>query len=357
MGGNGLGHVVAWYICTAAAVPFVALRMYSRWTRIGKLAIEDFLIILALCCFSGELAIQQHMWNLGLGDMPKVKPENFKGIIQMVVPASILYVSALWAVKFALVFFYKRLAAPGSRLVLLYNITLGGLVAMYLFIFFDSIFQCFPHDKQWSMDPKYKCGHIAFEINYWTTVLFNIFSDVVIIALPIIMVSRLQIKLKQKLAVAGVFALGFFVIIASIIRAIYSLRNKTMLTCTVSMAETAIAIIAACLPALRSMIIGGSTNGASSYGQHYELSSTRRKTQEPNRLGNSGGIISVASGSRTTKSHHNPNGSEDSLVKAGLSVGLDGRENIRVDTTIETMYDADTKSRAGSSRTNLDSEP
>ena len=126
-----------------------------------------------------------------------------------------------------------------------------------------------------------------------------------------------------------------------------------MLTCTVSMVETAIAIIAACLPALRSMIIGGSTNGPSSYGKHYELSSTRRKTLDPNRLG-AGGVISSVSGSRMNKSHHNPNGSEDSLVKAGLSVGLDGREKIRVDTTIETMYEDDRKSRAESSRSDIE---
>lgn len=97
-----------------------------------------------------------------------------------------------------------------------------------------------------------------------------------------------------------------------------------MLTCTVSMIETSIAIIAACLPALRNIIIGGSTNDPSSYGKHYELSSARRRTLDPNRLGVGGGVISSASGSRVNRSHHNPNGSEDSLVKAGLSVGLDG---------------------------------
>jgi hypothetical protein len=43
----------------------------------------------------------------------------------------------------------------------------------------------------------------------------NIFTDVIIICLPIVMISRLQMKLKQKLGVAGIFCLGFFVVIAS----------------------------------------------------------------------------------------------------------------------------------------------
>jgi hypothetical protein len=147
---------VSWYICTVAAVPFVALRLYTRWSRAGTLGIDDYLVLLALCCLAGDLGIQQHMWNLGLGDMSKVTPENFEKIMQMIVPGSTLYVSSLWAIKFALVFFYKRLAAPGSRLVMIYNFALAGLAVTYLIIFFDIMFQCFPHNKRWSKDPNCK---------------------------------------------------------------------------------------------------------------------------------------------------------------------------------------------------------
>lgn len=145
---------MSWYICTIAAVPFVGLRLFNRWKRLGKLGVEDFLIVLSLCCLIGDLAIQQHMWNLGLGDMSKVTQENFKGIMQMIIPGSTLYVASLWCIKFALVLFYKSLAAPGSRLVLLYNIALGFLTATFLTIFFDILFQCYPYDKRWSTDPS-----------------------------------------------------------------------------------------------------------------------------------------------------------------------------------------------------------
>jgi hypothetical protein len=128
--------------------------MYSRWTRIGNLGIDDCLLLLALGCLIGDLVIQQHMWNLGLGDMSTVTPENFKGIMQMIIPGSTLYITSLWAIKFALVVFYKSLAAPGSRLVLVYNVALAGLAVTYLVIFFDIMFQCFPHDKRWSTDPR-----------------------------------------------------------------------------------------------------------------------------------------------------------------------------------------------------------
>lgn len=119
------------------------------------------------------------------------------------------------------------------------------------------------------------------------------------------------------------------------------------------MIETCIAIIVACLPALRSVILGNTTHDASSYGKHYELGSARRRTNE-NRLtasGNTSGMLNNSRSHTHISRSRDPNGSEDSLVASGLSVGLDGQAKIRVDTTIETNYgEEDAKSRAGSAR-------
>ena len=122
-----------------------------------------------------------------------------------------------------------------------------------------------------------------------------------------------------------------------------------MLTCTVSMVENAIAIIAACLPALRCMIIGESTRGASnSYGKHYELASARRKTLQ-NRMpasDNSGSGVRSHNMGRET-------GSEDSLVASGLVTGSafqgEKKGRIAVETTIETQF-GDANSQAESSK-------
>lgn len=122
-----------------------------------------------------------------------------------------------------------------------------------------------------------------------------------------------------------------------------------MLTCTVSMVETSIAIIATCLPALRTMIIGSNTSkGASNtYGKHYELSSARRKANE-NRLtsGNvSGGIHSHGT--------RHQNGSEDSLFSDGPDAHNEAEHipgKITVNTQIRTEVE-ETRSNSDSSKT------
>ncbi|CAJ2507095.1 Uu.00g082810.m01.CDS01 [Anthostomella pinea] len=275
--GEGLGQVISWYICTVVALLFAAARMVNQCQKFGRLYLEDGFLVLATCCLIGDLIIQQYMWNRGVAEIPKASRDDFIAIMQMIIPGSVLYVTSLWAIKVALVLFYRKLAAPSTRLQIVYNATLGFLAASWLVIFFDIVFQCYPNDKRWSLDPDYQCNPKAAETNYWITIILNIFSDVFIICLPISMVLKLQMKRKQKLGVMGIFALGFFVVIASIVRAYYSKLNKTMLTCTVSMVETAIAIIAACLPALRAIFLGHTSQaGNSSYGRHYELSSVHR---------------------------------------------------------------------------------
>ncbi|KAH9906196.1 hypothetical protein F4778DRAFT_636139 [Xylariomycetidae sp. FL2044] len=326
----GLGQVVSWYICTIVATIFMVFRFYNQYQRIGTLTISDGLLALATGCLIGDLGIQQYMWNRGMADLGSASRADFIAIMQMIIPGSTLYVTSLWAIKAALVIFYKKLAAPGTKIQTVYNFTLGFLAVSWTVIFFDIVFQCFPNNKRWSLDPNYQCDPSASETNYWITILLNIFSDVLIICLPISMVLKLQMRPKQKLGVIGIFALGFFVVISSIIRAYYSKRNETMLTCTVSMVETAIAIIASCLPALRSMILGNTQVGSSSYGKHYEISSANRKR--------------TTRGQTTTTStvpgkKGSANDSEDELVRgSGFNISSPGghhghSKGITVDTT------------------------
>ncbi|KAI5198080.1 hypothetical protein AUEXF2481DRAFT_102554 [Aureobasidium subglaciale EXF-2481] len=343
---SSVGQVISWYICTIIPCFFLFLRLFSRWQRFGRLAIDDCFLILAAACLIGDLAIQQHMWNLGLGDMANASQEDFVGIMKMIVPGSVLYVSSLWCIKFALVIFYKKLAAPGSKMQIAYNFALAGLAVTFTTIFFDILFQCYPYDKRWSHDPSYQCSPKASRINYWITILFNIFSDLIIICLPITMVMKLQMKLKQRLAVAFIFALGGFVIIASIIRAIYSWQNKTMLTCTVSMVENGVAIIGACLPALRAIFLGQpSTAGNSgSYAKHYELSSNQRRnpqarnttnfTSSTSRPGRSGSVDSDEELVRNMQAH----GQAQPYVSAQSSLSDDKSAGIMVATTVDVDH-------------------
>ncbi|OOF99289.1 hypothetical protein ASPCADRAFT_127840 [Aspergillus carbonarius ITEM 5010] len=268
------GQVVAWYICTVVACIFLVGRLIVRWRLLKKLYLDDCFVVAAALCLIGDLAIQHYMFNLGMSEIANTTTAEKISMQKMIIPGSTLYVTSLWLIKASMVLFYKRLA-DRTRYQTIYNITLLVLGAAWLVLFFDIVFKCYPPDRQWKSieDPKLTCSATQSTINYWLTILFNIFSDVFIICLPIAQVARLKMPRKQKLGVISVFLLGVIVVITSIIRAIYSSLNLQMITCTVSMIETAIAIIASCLPVLRTVFFGShSRTGTYSGRRGYELS-------------------------------------------------------------------------------------
>ncbi|KAJ5556789.1 hypothetical protein N7494_000704 [Penicillium frequentans] len=254
---SDLGQVVAWYVCTVVACVFLICRLAVRFRLLNRLYLDDLLVCLAALCLIADLAIQHYMFNQGMSEMASITLDEEINIMKMILPGSVLYVTSLWLIKSSMVIFYKRLA-DRTRYQLVFNITFGVLAATWLLLFFDIIFKCYPPQRQWT-------GLTNSE--------FNIFSDVFIICLPVSLIIRLKIPKKQKWAVISVFLLGTLVVITSVIRAIYSHRNEQMLTCTVSMIETAIAIIASCLPVLRTLVFyPQSRTGNYSGHRAYELS-------------------------------------------------------------------------------------
>ncbi|CBF70516.1 uncharacterized protein ANIA_05943 [Aspergillus nidulans FGSC A4] len=291
------GQVVAWYVCTVVACVFLVARLAVRWRLLKRLYIDDVFVALAALCLIGDLAIQHYMFNQGMSDMAHASTENAIRMMKMIIPGSTLYVTSLWLIKASMVIFYKRLA-DRTKYQTIYNITLAVLGATWLVLFLDIVLKCYPPNRQWKglTDPTLACPEKPTTVNYWLTILFNIFSDVFIICLPISQVARLKMPSRQKWGVISVFLLGGLVVITSIIRAIYSHRNEQMITCTVSMIETAIAIIASCLPVLRTLVFG-------SHSRTGTYSSNKRRGYE---LSSSGGLHSnsanVNSKHRTTVS-------------------------------------------------------
>ncbi|GAB1200669.1 hypothetical protein APSETT444_010044 [Aspergillus pseudonomiae] len=197
--------------------------------------------------------------------------------------------------------FYKRLA-DRTHYQRIYNIILALLAATWLTIFLNIIFKCFPVDRIWDLD------------------------NPDLICLPISQVLRLRMPFKQKLGVMSIFLLGILVVITSIIRAIFSWQNKQMITCTVSMIETAIAIIANSLPVLRTLFFGSkSRNGTYYSSRAYELS----HSHGPGKSGPLNKVTASVASNAVTDGHGGmPSGlsrhdSEDELVKDAASPPVD----------------------------------
>ena len=103
-----------------------------------------------------------------------------------------------------------------------------------------------------------------------TTVIIIIYStvvdiliDLMIMAMPLKLLYNVQISLRQKLALSGVFSLGMVIVIFSIIRAVQvttTARSDTFLLAFWGVLESTVAVIVGCLPPFKSLFTNvGST--------------------------------------------------------------------------------------------------
>ncbi|KAI1822703.1 hypothetical protein F4861DRAFT_540750 [Xylaria intraflava] len=151
-----------------------------------------------------------------------------------------------------------------------------------------AISQCIPIAYQWD---KTIDGHCIDQLSYyrWVSVP-NVIHDVVMLILPLPMVWSLQIDLRQKLALSGVFLIGSIGCIASFIRLAFffklnALSDNTWASIQLqswTLAETGVILISACLPALWPLILRTMTQ-AGTFRSVFSKGMSTRDGREPNR--------------------------------------------------------------------------
>ena len=79
-------------------------------------------------------------------------------------------------------------------------------LAFYVAYFFIDIFQCVPRRKIWYPTVSGTC--ISTDVLLISPAGINIVSDSLILVLPIVLVFRLKMTLKNKLAIVAIFSSG-----------------------------------------------------------------------------------------------------------------------------------------------------
>ncbi|KAL7797384.1 hypothetical protein V8C37DRAFT_370928 [Trichoderma ceciliae] len=241
---------------TALALVALCLRLYVR-TRITKaLGLDDWLIVaswIGACGYTSATVVQTK-WGLGLiklDDMPGQNVLNFGKTQYIGAP---FYVLGIWGFKTSLLVSYIRLV-PGAYRLLPISIAVVVTMAHVAFTLVF-LFLCIPVEKQWQPLVPGHCGEaVPF---YLTFSSLTIVFDVITLVLPFPVLIKLQMKLRRKIALLCLFALGLFVTIVQIIRiqTISSLSNYLDSAEPIkwSIVETAVGIIIACVPTLAPLV-------------------------------------------------------------------------------------------------------
>ncbi|KAL7951333.1 hypothetical protein V8C42DRAFT_5150 [Trichoderma barbatum] len=241
---------------TSLALVALCLRIYVRTSITKAVGLDDWLIIASWigACGYTLATVVQTKWGLGLIELDTMPDENVLNFGKTQYIGAPFYVLGIWGFKTSLLVSYVRLV-PGTYRLL--PISIAAIVTMahiaFMLVF---LFLCTPVKKQW--EPLVP-GHCADAVPFYLTFSsLTIVFDVITLVLPFPILIKLQMKIRRKIALLCLFALGLFVTIVQIIRiqTISSLSNYLDSASAIkwSIVENAVGIIIACVPTLAPLV-------------------------------------------------------------------------------------------------------
>ncbi|KAK2617009.1 hypothetical protein QQS21_000100 [Conoideocrella luteorostrata] len=267
--------VITWVMALVA----IGLRIVCRRMKGVELWLDDWLILAAVppSCLHvfgmagyGQFILGPPV-SRGVGQHIWVTPaDSVRGWALGLFLAELGYFFTLMCVKWSILSFYWRsFHVRHSIRVPIW--TLATIVLLWgIAVILVTLFQCQPTHAFWSrFDPEhplsptdYRCSidNIKF---FYANAIPTIVTDVLMLCLPVPYIYSLKLRGGQKMALAGIFLVGTFVTLVSIIRLHYLLKGDLAdpdITWNFvdiglwSVVEGNIAIVCACLPFLRPIV-------------------------------------------------------------------------------------------------------
>lgn len=280
--------IVTWIL----AVFVVGLRILARRMKNISLWIDDWLIIAALvpsCAHVFGMGVYAVSRGLGKHVWADPPDAQYAWAIGLFI-AELGYFVTIACVKWSILAFYWRSFKIRSSVKIPIYILAVIVLLWATAVILVTIFQCQPTSAWWNrfnpthpLQPdQYKCTVDSVKFFYGNAIP-TIVTDVLMLALPLPYITKLQLPKGQKWALAGIFLVGLFVTIVSIVRLNYLLQgNLTSPDITWNFVDIAlwsvlegnVAIFCACLPFLRP-VLSRFTFGI------FSLSSLPSKKQQP----------------------------------------------------------------------------
>ncbi|KAH6680193.1 hypothetical protein B0J14DRAFT_259981 [Halenospora varia] len=248
-------------VLIAISIPFIILRILSRVLVAKQLWWDDWTLAVASVLLLVTLAIEipmaqkgygRHIWNLNPPDIPVLQKLFF--ITQ------IFYIFVQVLTKVSLLICFLRIF-PQRWFQITTKVSIIAILLHGVIFVFVIAFQCVPVRSIWDPTVPAKCLNKTAII--FSGSAFSIVEDLLILLLPIPCIKHLNLKVGKRIIVGVMFSLGSFACITSMIRLKHLIGFgdftdsswDNMDTSIWSSIEIATAVICACLPALRPILM------------------------------------------------------------------------------------------------------
>lgn len=250
-------NVINWLLIVVSVL-VVATRLSIKY-KVSTLGIDDVLILFALA-FSIAFCIALSFATAdGLGQpQSSLSSSQLLGWQKATFVTNLMYILVLFLSKLSVVFFLDTMTPNQSSNRI--RLGLGALVICWgISSFFAASFQC-RAPETWLILSDQCFNQNAF----WTYhAISNLILEALLIILPIVVISRLQMDMKRKLSVmacfgARVFAIGAIVCQLVYIRLEAGSKDRTFDTWPTAIIDTfvqSLCIITSCVPYIKTFLL------------------------------------------------------------------------------------------------------
>ncbi|KAK0727062.1 major facilitator superfamily domain-containing protein [Lasiosphaeria miniovina] len=209
-------------ITSLLASAFVLARLVSRIGIVRKVGLDDYIIVLAWLISMFLSATIDIGTKRGLGRHDEnIDPKDEPALRMCEYVFSVLYNPALMATKTSILVFYLRLAKNTQRILRLASwaalviVNTAGTILTFM-----NIFQCHPVKAAWDIRVQaIRCIPLLTE--FICSAPVNVITDLAILALPIPVLTGMQLPSRQKIILVITFAFGIFVTVVDVVRIYY----------------------------------------------------------------------------------------------------------------------------------------
>ncbi|KAI0014796.1 hypothetical protein F4780DRAFT_788416 [Xylariomycetidae sp. FL0641] len=276
MAWNVANFIALAVIFAVLAIVSVGLRFWTRTTSKVRFGLDDALIIPATICVVGiavtmivgtsigEMA--QHQKNV-VGPHGPVFTQGLSNYEKCNYILQLLPLVSLGLSKASVLCFYRRVFHVHGRFLIINSVLLVIVVAWAISFFFATVFQCKDPKTLWTSFEFARRNCVETISFYYATSITGFITDLMILVSPIPIIVKLQMPLKNRIALAGIFLLGALVVGAGIARFVTFINigrgiavhgnDITYFTTPVfawTMIESSLAVVSANLPLLRPLL-------------------------------------------------------------------------------------------------------
>ncbi|KAJ5669574.1 hypothetical protein N7462_010644 [Penicillium macrosclerotiorum] len=275
-------------VFTSLATLIVLVRVYTRAVIVKQMGSDDYTILVSLAFSWGFFGLFVGEVYHGMGEHYAIIPHAVYVTQMICFWASVpIYQTSLISTKMSILLQYRRVfSTPRMRLACMLLIGFLGVYGTWTVI--SAWANCVPLAKFW--DPSRPGFCFDKKALWFSNSAIHILTDLLILIYPMPVLRSLHLPTRQKFALMGVFALGGFVMITSILRlkSLMVISNSDDPTydnvgaASWSAVECNVAIICASLPSTRAFLSRLLPHVFSTGSNGY-----RSKTTRPSRTGRS----------------------------------------------------------------------